>query len=69
MTLEHVSKAFSDWLEKYDDAQEDNTRSYVNPRTGIIDRYQLRFDDMLAACEFGISLQKALNKENEKEGK
>lgn len=62
-----VVRAFSDWLEKYDDAQEDNTRSYVNPRTGIIDRYQLRFDDMLAACEFGVEFQKALNKENKKD--
>lgn len=70
MTLEHVSKAFSGWLEKYDEDQaHKDVHRYLNARTGLLDREQARFDDMLAAFSEGILYAQSVARKIEKESK
>ncbi len=49
---EETDNVFQGWLEKYD--EQPPKQDYRSPRTGIVDTYQARFDDMKEAFEAGV---------------
>lgn len=61
---DRFEQVFAGWLEKHDE-DSNHLDSYYNPKTGITDYEQARFDDMREAFAAGIIYAQSLAKAKE----